>query len=67
MGKCSKHEVMYALRLILSPQIASNSVKACLRAGAMYNISRIDTEQKSCDKTKHGKSQKITDNVKSKQ
>ena len=39
MGKCSKHEVIYALRLILSPQIASNSVKACLRAGAMYNIS----------------------------
>ena len=39
VGKCSKHEVIYALRLILSPQIASNSVKACLRAGAMYNIS----------------------------
>ena len=43
--KCSKHEVMSALRLILSPQIASNSIKACLRAGAMYNISSDQTRQ----------------------
>ena len=43
--KCSKHEVVYALKLILSPQIASNSVKACLRAGAMYNISNDQTRQ----------------------
>ena len=43
--KCSKHEVLYALRLILSPQIASNSVKACLRAGAMYNISSDQSRQ----------------------
>jgi len=43
--KCSKHEVMSALRLILSPQIASSSIKACLRAGAMYNISSDHTRQ----------------------
>lgn len=43
--KCSKHEVTSALRLILCPQLASNSVKACLRAGAMYNISNDQTRQ----------------------
>ena len=43
--KCSKHEVSHALRLILSPAIASSSVKACLRAGAMYNISSDQTRQ----------------------
>ena len=43
--KCSKHEVIYALKLILSPTIASNSIKACLRAGAMYNISSDQTRQ----------------------
>ena len=43
--KCSKHEVLHALRLILSPAIASSSVKACLRAGAMYNISSDQTRQ----------------------
>jgi len=43
--KCSKYEVMSALRLVLSPQLASTSIKACLRAGAMYNISSDQTKQ----------------------
>ena len=29
--KCSKFEVMAALRLVLCPTLASSSIKACLR------------------------------------
>ena len=43
--KCSKHEIILALKLILSPRSADNSVKSCLRAGAMYNISSDQSRQ----------------------
>ena len=43
--KCSKHEIILALKLILSPRSANNSVKSCLRAGAMYNISSDQSRQ----------------------
>ena len=43
--KCSKYEVMSALRLVLCPTLASSSIKACLRAGAMYNISSDQSRQ----------------------
>lgn len=43
--KCSKYEVMSALRLVLCPSLATSSTKACLRAGAMYNLSSDQSRQ----------------------
>ena len=39
--KCSKHEVICALRLILSPQIASNSVKASVTTNTIQKYTYL--------------------------
>jgi len=45
IGKCGKQEISSALKIVLSPALATLSVKACLRAAAMFTISNEDTRQ----------------------
>ena len=45
VGKCGKQEISSALKIVLSPSLATLAVKACLRAAAMFSISNEDTRQ----------------------
>lgn len=45
VGKCGKQEISSALKVVLSPSLATLAVKACLRAAAMFSISNEDTRQ----------------------
>ena len=42
VGKCGRHEVCSAIKIVLTPPLALAAVKACLRATAMYSISTGD-------------------------
>jgi ankyrin repeat and BTB/POZ domain-containing protein 2 len=39
LGLCSKNEVAGALKMVLCPALADSSIKACLRAAAMFYLS----------------------------
>lgn len=45
VGKCGKQEISSAIKIVLSPSLATLAVKACLRAAAMFSISNEDTRQ----------------------
>ena len=42
IGKCGRHEVCSAIKIVLTPPLALAAVKACLRATAMFSISTGD-------------------------
>ncbi|XP_023349205.1 ankyrin repeat and BTB/POZ domain-containing protein 2 [Eurytemora carolleeae] len=43
--KCSKFEILAALKVVLPPVLANSCTKACLRAGTMYTISSDFSKQ----------------------
>ena len=45
IGKCGKKEICTALKIVLSPTLATTAVRACLRAAAMFAISGDATRQ----------------------
>ena len=50
LGKCGQTEVATALKIVLSPSLATTAFKACLRASAMYAISGEATRQSKSDR-----------------
>ena len=52
VGKCGKQEVCSALKVVLTPPLATAAVKACLRAAAMFSISTGDGGTASQRQTK---------------
>lgn len=38
LGLCSKHEIAGAFKIVLCPALADSSIKACLRAAAMFAV-----------------------------